>query len=77
VSDLGPTVEESNEQPSAIFVEPITEEVNGNVLDAEEISPLAVQAPSRARRVRKPAAASPAASPRKRAPRKTAKKLVN
>jgi hypothetical protein len=73
VADLIPAVEESNEQPPAIFVEPIAEEVNGNVLDAEEISPLAVQAPSRARRVRKPAAASP----RKRAPRKTAKKLVN
>jgi hypothetical protein len=73
VSDFIPTVEESNDQPPAIFVEPMTEEVNGNVLGAEEASVLPVAPHARARRTRKPAAVST----RKRAPRKTAKKLVN
>ena len=63
---------ESTSQPVEIdaqIVEPEAEEVNGNVLTQEEASPavdVAVAAPARARRVRKPAATGA----RKRAPRR-------
>jgi len=72
-----PIVEESFAEESieltANAVEPIPEEVNGNVLTADEATDPGGRAhkPARAKRVRKPAAAA-ATSTRKRAPRKAA-----
>jgi uncharacterized LabA/DUF88 family protein len=60
-------------EPVPDFVAPIAEEVNGNVLDFREDALALAAVPGRAKRVRKPAAAGT----RKRAPRKTVKKLVN
>jgi uncharacterized LabA/DUF88 family protein len=60
------------------FVPPmIEEEVNGNVLGEERDATAAALPPTRARRTRKPAAPAATTATRKRAPRKTAKKLVN
>jgi uncharacterized LabA/DUF88 family protein len=61
----------------ANFVEPMIEEVNGNVLGEQRDATEAALPPTRARRTRKPAAPAGPAATRKRAPRKTAKKLVN
>jgi uncharacterized LabA/DUF88 family protein len=55
-------------EPVANFVEPIAEEVNGNVLSFQEDVPALAAVPGRAKRIRKPAAAG--AGTRKRVSRK-------